>query len=261
MTDGMRIAVSQFPVSGDLSRNARYIHAHIRQAAAAGAHIVHFPETALPGYAPRHLPSLMAFDWDRLERETEHVTAAAKAHGVWLVLGTMRRDTDGSIRNSVLVVSSTGRTEACYDKRRIYGRETDWYRPGPGPCVVDVRGVRCGFLICYDNCFPELYGEYRDLGVEVVFHSFFNAANAAATPLKDLMWANLIVRAADHGFWISASNSCEPYSPLPASIVRPDGSAVRAKRNVTSLVVGDYPGTALGWTYDNRSTGRSDATP
>lgn len=258
MHDRLRVAASQFPVSGDLRRNARHIHAHIRQAAERGAHVVLFPETALPGYAPRHLASLAAYDWGALEQETDGIAAAAKMHDLWVVLGTMRRSTDGAVRNAVRVLSNTGRTEAVYDKRRLHGREAACYVAGNAPAVVDLRGVRCGFLICYDNCFPEFYAEYRDRGVALIFHAFFNAANPQPTAIQDMMRANLIVRAADHGVWIAASNSSEPHSALPASIVRPDGSAVRARRNVTGLVVDDYPAAALGWTYDNR---RKDPVP
>lgn len=252
MTERLRIAASQFPVSGDLSRNARYILDHMGRAAERGAHVVHFPETALPGYGPRHLPALANYDWEGLKQATARIEAAAKAHDLWVMLGTMRRDEHGAIRNSVRVISNVGRCEALYDKRSLYGREADYYVPGDAPCVVTIRGVRCGILICYDNCFPEFYVEYREQGVEVVFHAFFNAANAKVTPIKDLMQANLIVRAADHRLWIAASNSSEAYSPLPASIVRPDGSAVRAKRNTTALVLDDYPNDQLGWTYDSR---------
>jgi hypothetical protein len=50
----------------------------------------------------------------------------------------------------------------------------------------------------------------------------------------------------DHCFWISASNSSEPDSRLPASIVKPDGSAVRAQRNVASIVVDSYSNEGAG---------------
>ena len=77
MTGQLRIAASQFPVSGDVVRNAKHIHAHIRNAAAAGADIVHFPETALPGYALAHLPCLRDYDWERLEHVTDEIAKAA----------------------------------------------------------------------------------------------------------------------------------------------------------------------------------------
>lgn len=155
----------------------------------------------------------------------------------------------GLPRNTTLVISASGDVAAEYDKRRLYRGENSFYSPGDGTAVVRIRGVCCGFLVCYENCFPTMYEEYRRLGVEVVFHSFHNARNSEPTDIRHLMAASLLVRAADNGVYISAANSCAPYSPLPATIVRPDGSSVRARRNVTGLVVGDYPGSELGWTY------------
>lgn len=255
-TGRLKIAASQFPVSGNRRRNARYILKHIEGAAKRGAHVVQFPETALPGYAPRHLGSLDGYDWQGLGEETKRIEKAAREHGVWVILGSMRRAEDRSIRNTLMAISDAGRCEAIYDKRRLYGRETSYYLAGDSPSVFEIRGVRCGLLICYDNCFPELYAEYRERGVELIFNSFYNAANAVVTTIDDLMSANLLVRAADHQCWISASNSSEPHSPLPASIVKPDGSAVRARRNVASIVVETYSTEGLGWTYDNRQRGK-----
>lgn len=254
-TGPLKIAASQFPVSGDRRRNARYILKHIEQAAKCGAHVVQFPETALPGYAPCHLGALDGYDWEGLGEETGRIAASARGHGIWVILGSMRRAEDGSIRNTLMAISDEGRCEAAYDKRRLYGRETSYYLAGERPSVFDIRGVRCGLLVCYDNCFPELYVEYRERGVELIFNSFYNAANAVVTSIGDLMSANLLVRAADHRFWISASNSSEPHSPLPASIVKPDGSAVRARRNVAGIVIESYSNEGLGWTYDNRRLG------
>jgi len=65
------------------------------------------------------------------------------------------------------------------------------------------------------------------------------------------MDANLLVRSAHNQVWISASNSSKPYSPLPATIDRPDGSANRGERHSTCIVIEDYPKAKLRWTYDN----------
>lgn len=252
----LRIAATQFPVSGDLAGNARSIRRLMVRAGRAGAHVVHFPETALPGYAPKHLPELDSYPWGALERETSRVRELAASLGLWVVLGSMR-PTNVLPRNCTLVIDPTGAEVGVYDKRRLYRAEARAYESGDGPCVVEIGGHRCGFLICYENCFPELYEEYRSLGVGLVFHSFHNAANAGPTSIQDLMAASLIVRAADHGLVISASNSCAPHSPLAASIARPDGSVVRARRNVAGLVLDDYPPAELGWTVD--SGDRADA--
>jgi deaminated glutathione amidase len=251
MNSSLRIAAAQFPVSGDITRNARYIHAQIKEAAKQRADVVHFPETALSGYAPQHFSSLANYPRDVLDAQTLAICKAAKAHNLWIVLGSMRQLDGGLPSNCLLVISAHGEFEGIYVKQRLYAVEKQFYSPGAGPCVVIINGFKCGFLICYDNCYPELYDAYRRLDAGLIFHSFHNAANRRATSIKDLMLANLIVRAADNRMWISASNSSKRYSPLSACIVRPDGSMRRARRHATALVVDDYPNAKLGWTYDN----------
>lgn len=252
LTPSLRIAAAQFPVSGDIARNMRYICKQMTLAAKRGVQVIHFPETALPGYAPKHLGSLENYAWPVLGSYLQRLRDLALSLGLWVVLGSMRWIDGDAPRNCVYVMSNIGEIEAVYDKRRLYGSEEALYSDGRGPCVVEINGVRCGFLICYDNCFPELYDEYRDLGVELVFHAFCNAGNSRVTSIRDLMLANLIVRAADNRMWICASNSSERYSPLSACIVRPDGSLVRSKRHVSGFVIDTYPQAELGWTYDNR---------
>lgn len=249
----IRIAAAQFPVSADLDANLRYIKKQVIAAATQGATVVHFPETALSGYPPAHWTPAGKFSWETLNDHTEQVCELAAQHSLWVVLGSIRQVNNARPRNCLQVISHCGEIAATYDKQRLYGREKRFFSQGHSPTIVDIHGHRCGFLVCYDNCFPELYEPYREAGVGLLFHSFHNAANSHPTPIKDLMMANLLVRAADNQMWIVASNSSQRYSPLAACVVRPDGSARNARRHVAGLVVDDYPRDDLAWTYDNRS--------
>jgi predicted amidohydrolase len=253
MKPPLRIACAQFPVSGGLARNAGYIAKQMQPAAAERAQLIRFPETALCGYGPSHLDTIENYPWQELDSQMKAICELAASLDLWVVVGSMRQVPGEFPRNCLQVISSSGALAGAYEKQRLYGREREFYIQGTAPLVLEIHGYRCGFLICYDHCFPELYETYRDLGVELLFHSFYNAENRAATSIADLMHANLIVRAADNQMWIAASNSSARYSPLPACIVRPDGSMLRAKRHATGIVVDDFPLAELGWTYDNRS--------
>lgn len=253
MPQSLQIAAAQFPVSDDIAKNKAYIHRQMKRAAALGAQVIHFPETALSGYAPKHHATLDTYPWKQLQCSMEQICQCAAFYGIWVILGSMSFVDNQLPKCSLLVISNRGEIVGRYDKRRLYGKEKVLFSPGDSPLILNIHGVTCGFLICYDNCFPELYNEYRDRGVDLLFHSFYNAANHKKTSIADLIHANLIVRAADNQMWISASNSSEPFSPLAASIVRPDGTMVRARRHVAGFITDTYGGHCLGWTYDNRN--------
>jgi predicted amidohydrolase len=252
MEPSLRIAASQFPVSGQIDRNARYIEKQIEESAAKGVEVIQFAETALSGYGPSHFESFRNYDWDSLDRYTQKICDLALSLNLWVVLGSMRRVASELPRNCVHVISNQGAIVGSYDKQRLYIKEKGYYSPGFEPLVIKIKGFKCGFLICYDNCYPDLYDVYRKRGVGLLFHSFHNAGNSKLTSIKNLMIAGLITRAADNQMWISASNSSKRHSPLSACIVRPDGTMVKSRRNESGMVIDDYPKAELGWTYDNR---------
>ncbi len=170
-----------------------------------------------------------------------------------MVFGSTRVVTDELPRNCIHVISKDGDVVGTYDKRRLYKDEPLHYGLGDTSLVIDIEGIRCGFLICYDSCFPELYSDYRDQGVSVLFHSNYTANSSRGhDSLDDLVIAQLRTRAADNLMWISASNSSEPHSKLAACIVRPDGSVIASDRHKPGIVVDDTSIAELGWTYDNR---------
>ena len=245
----LRIAASQFPVSHDMVNNYKYIKKLTEKASKNDVDVVQFPETALPGYRSISKGDPSEFDWNKLESLTNSICDIARLNNVWVLLGTIRKMDAQLPRNSICVISNNGEIIGYYDKQRIYRKEVEYYSPGNTPFVVEIKGHKCGFLICYDNSFPELYKTYREMGVGLLFHSFYNVGSKQRTGMKNLMDAYLIMRSNENQMWTSASNSSKPYSPLQATIARPDGTTKKAKRHVTSIVIEDYPKAKLGWTH------------
>jgi predicted amidohydrolase len=253
MPPTLRLAVSQFPVTGDIAANACYITQHMRKAAHAQAHVVHFPEAALSGYACADFASFNGYDWHTLDQHTHQICALAAALGLWVVLGSARTMAPHQKpRNCLHVISPVGAVAGSYDKQRLYGKEHHVYSAGHTPLLLTINGMTCGFLICYDSCFPDLYHVYRERGARLLFHSYYNARyTGPSTSLDDLMLAQLRTRAADNHLWISASNSSARHSRLASCVARPDGSLRSTKRHVPGVVLHDFPDPHLGWTYDN----------
>lgn len=235
----LRVATCQFSVEGDIALNRRRILRQLARAVDRGADVVHFSECALSGYAGVDRPNTASIDWDELVAATRDVQSAARARRVWVLLGSTHRLSDGHRpHNSVYVIDPRGDIVDRYDKRFCTGKEgrgathdLRHYTPGSRFVTFRINGFTCGVLICYDYRFPELFREYRKLGVEVLFHSFHNARQSPVADQKYNIWKTIVpatmsCRAAENHFWISANNSTARPSRWGSFAVRPDGLIV-----------------------------------
>jgi predicted amidohydrolase len=261
------VATCQFPVSAEIRANLRYIRQQVTMARQRGAHVAHFPEAALSGYAGTDFPSFAGFDWGTLRDTTLEVARLARRLGIWVVMGSAHPLSNGrKPHNCLYVIDDSGQVVDRYDKLFCSGdadgRSGDLahYTPGGHFSTWVINGVRCGALICYDYRFPELYREYKKRGVALMFHSF-HAGNLSAARMREMgeaigpefaplnpaptysypgitMPAAMTAAAAANYLWISCPNSSRRQSCWPAFAVRADGITVgRLRRNVPGVLV------------------------
>ena len=123
MKKSLLVAGCQFPVEADIASNRDHILGQIEQAAALGARIIHFSETALSGYAGVDFPDMNHLRWDQLEAASEQILQAAASQRVWVLLGSTHPLT-GNHRphNSVYIINDQGEIVERYDKRFCTGR-------------------------------------------------------------------------------------------------------------------------------------------
>ncbi|MEM7021432.1 MAG: carbon-nitrogen hydrolase family protein [Pseudomonadota bacterium] len=206
----LKIATCQTPVSHDVGRNLDDILQLIEQAATAGADVAHFPECAVSGYGPAAWPDWQGFDWCFLQDAIGQVTAAARRAEIWVVAGSVHRvDSEAGPTNSLLIFDRHGEMVGRYDKQRCSINDLRAFTPGDRCLTLDIDGVRCGFLICLDWAFPELWQTYAG-EVELVFHSCVsdesrrdrNAAHTIPPLIQGYAWL--------HQYAVSVANSCRP---------------------------------------------------
>lgn len=258
----LALATAQFAIGADIDGNLAAVARLMRQARDAGAQVVHFPEAALSGYAGVDFETFEGFDWPRLETAARQVMALAGALGLWTVLGSAHRLSDGrKPHNCAHVIDATGVLVDRYDKRFCAGDaagltgDLAHYTPGDHFAMFDIAGVRCGVLICHDYRYPELYRAYHRQGVRLVFHGFHAGGLADArfaemeagvgrhvltggTTLPAItMPAGMIASASNNNVWISCPNSSAPKSCWPSFVVRPDGVIPQACRPETEGLI------------------------
>ena len=223
------------------------------KAAASEAHVIHFPETALSGYERTDFAPSSTDNWRELEEHTQEIANLAGKLGLWVVLGSCRKVANREKpANCVHVISDTGRIVGTYDKQQLTPAEAAWYTPGNGFLVVTINGMKCGLLICYELCFPDLFEAYRKAGVQLIFHSGHTVSSKPRPLFQELTLAQMRTRAADNQMWIAGSTSSARYSFSTACLARPDGSVRSSRRHTNGILLHDFPDMELGWTYDNR---------
>ena len=255
----MKVATCQFPVSGDVDENARYVKGFIKKASANKADIVHFSEAALSGYARVDFPDFDGYNWEKLRTHTQEIMGLAREHRIWVVVGSAHYlSADEKPMNCLCIISSEGEIVDRYDKSMCTGGDLKSYTPGNHLVTIDLQGIRCGFLICYDSCFPEMYNIYRHQGVKVMFHSFYNARHKGKTILDEIIPAEIRVRASDNLMWVVANNSSADHSSWATCIARPDGSLTALERGVPGILYRTFPDRKTtdrfrSWTHNNKT--------
>jgi predicted amidohydrolase len=182
----------------------------------------------------------------------------AQKHNIWVVLGSTHYISENEKPlNCLYIISNEGKIVDRYDKSMLTGGDLRFYTPGNHTVVLELKGFKLGFLICYDSCFPEMYNAYRHKDVKIMFHSFYNAHHKDKTILDEIIPAEIRVRASDNLMWVIASNSSGHYSSWPTCIARPDGSLESLERGVPGILYRDFPdddrtNNFPSWTHNNK---------
>jgi apolipoprotein N-acyltransferase len=203
--------------------------AQTRAAAASGAKLVVWPESArpVPLYHRLDLPRTYAMpDVQALARETGTTILA----GVEYV--RMRSDTDYQLYNAAVAVGADGEMEPVW-AAKIYlvpfvertpfmpvlgrllrgeGATMRWlsgrFEPGPTDALVPVAGTKVGILVCFEELFPDLTRGLRRSGAELIAvitndawfgRTFFQGYQADILAMRAIESRVSVIRAANTG--------------------------------------------------------------
>jgi predicted amidohydrolase len=250
----LRVASCQFPVEADISRNAQYIRQYMKKASQAGAHLLHTSEACLSGYAGSNYPSFENFDWEMLRAETARLREYAASLHLWLVLGSAHfLDEQTKPTNCLYLINPQGEIVDRYDKCMCTLGDQKYYSAGKHLVTHTILGVNLGLAICYDICYPQIYAAYRELGVELMLHSFYNANDPGENCLDELNCREVPTRCADNHMWAVANNSSKPYSHWGSFVARPDATiAQQLGINRAGMLIHDFPDglSERGWLHN-----------
>ena len=225
----IRIALANLAFPATPQESIARVEAAIAEASAAHAAIVCFPECYVPGY--RVGKPVACPDADFLDRAWATIAAAARQHGIVVVLGTERLVGDAIIP-TVLVVQADGSIAGFQDKVQLDPSEDLLYTPGSERRVFTTAGLTFGVAICHEGWrYPETVRWAARRGAQVVFHphlSEHEPSDFEPTSFADARNSfhekAMLCRAAENTCYFASVNYASPGSPTTSAIARPDGT-------------------------------------
>jgi predicted amidohydrolase len=166
----IRVAAAQFEHrNDDKAYNLSRVRALTRRAAEQGAEIVSFHECCLSGYTfLQHLGRAeLAGVAERIPDgpSVRALIDIAREFGVVVMAGLVEGDAAGRFYNGYVAAGPDGYLGG---HRKLHTFISPHFTPGDGFHVADVRGVKVGFLTCYDNNLPENVRITTLMGAEVI---------------------------------------------------------------------------------------------
>jgi (R)-amidase len=192
----IRIATAQFEHrDGDKAYNLGRIRELSRRAAGLGAEVVCFHECSVTAYT-----FLQTLSRDELETLAEPVPDGpstlelvdiARESGVVVMAGLIEREPDGRLYKCYVTAGPGGFLTKFH---KLHPFINPHLVPGHGYHVIDLGGVKVGFLICYDNNLPENVRATALLGAEVIIMPHVTGCTPSSMPGRGVvdgaLWAN-----------------------------------------------------------------------
>ena len=175
--ENLRVAVIQMNTRHDKEANLRRAETLIDEAASAGAQLVALPEyVSFLGPKEEHASVAESIPGPT----TERFAARARAHGIFLLGGSIHESSDHPDRfyNTSVLFGPNGGILAKYRKIHLFdiditdnvsANESATILPGEDIVTADIAGHVAGLSICYDLRFPELYRLLALAGAEMLF--------------------------------------------------------------------------------------------
>jgi predicted amidohydrolase len=227
-----RFALANLPVAATPGESIVLAQHAIRDAAAAGAELVCFPESYVPGYRwPGR--NMAPPDADFLERAWSAIGGAAATARIAVILGT-ERVVDSRLLITALVIDKDGSRAGFQDKVQIDPSEEDTYSGGEGRRLFACGTLTFGIAICHEGWrYPETVRWAARRGAQIVFHPHAHEAEPGsycpttfADPANSFHEKAALCRAAENTCFFATVNYASDGSPTTSAVIHPDGTVL-----------------------------------
>lgn len=234
----MRLAAYQFAVCGDLKKNTEKIKEAIEKAASEKADFIAFPECALSGYPPTDIANSKDFDFKALPAVLNELQELSDKHNITVLIGSIAFD-EKYVNRAFLIAPK--RDIRHYDKRALYGYDSDNFERGNTDGIFEINGLKVGVRICFEVRFPEYFREAYKAGTDLDVVIFYAVSDFDDTEKYEVMRSHIISRAAENVTPILSVDAITPFQSAPTCFINASGRILaEAKRNEEELLIFDF---------------------
>ena len=216
-------AVQATPVFLDREATLDRLEVHIKEAAAAGARLIVFPESIVPGY-PDWVWRTAAWSDGTLYRRfhdqavdipgpaVERLGQAARDADAWVIVGVTERVRSGTLYNSLVYLSPEGEVVGVHRKLMPTGGERTVWGCGDGSTltVVETSFGRVGGLLCWENLMPLARAAIYLQGIDIYVAPTWDNSDAWPATLRHI--------AREGRVFVIGTNTCIRTTDIPASV-------------------------------------------
>lgn len=223
-------AVQSTPVLLDRDATVERLTISIKEAAAAGAELIVFPEAIVPGYPDWvwRVPAFSDGDWyERLHDQavdlpgpvTEVLGAAAREAEAWVAVGVTERVRSGTLYNTLLYLGPDGAVVAAHRKLMPTGGERSVWGQGDSSLRVVSTGFgRVGGLLCWENLMPLARAAIYQQGVDIYLAPTWDNSDSWLSTLRHI--------AREGRVFVIGTNTCLHARDVPRTL--PDAERLYA---------------------------------
>lgn len=193
--DPLKIAVAQFqPRDGDKAYNLSVMEKLIQKAKSGGAEVISFHEMCITAYTfTKDLSRTEMLELAELVPDgpsVQRLIELSQTYGMPILAGLVEKEEE-QIYNTYICVDENGLI-AKY--RKLHPFISPYMSPGNEYVVFDLKGWKCGILICYDNNVIENVRATTLSGAEIIFAPHVTGCTPSAMPgrgyVDDALWQN-----------------------------------------------------------------------
>jgi predicted amidohydrolase len=228
----LRVGLASARNAPAVEERLHIVEGFLKDAAAQGVAIVCFPEAYIPGLRGGDF-FVPPPDQARQQAALEEVRAAARRHGVAVIMGMEWESAAGQL-NVAFVISRDGEVLGCQPKNQIAPEEDPYYVPDGRRQLFAIDGVPFGIAICHEGWrYPESVRWSAVRGARLVFHPQLTGSDQTGPTLE--RWGDpsspyyekaMIARSVENQIYFASVNNALRYQESATSLLGPDGECL-----------------------------------